>query len=413
MRTRYAGDAAALEPAAFLDEHVGPLLDANSVEAGRAARRLGLVPLTLDVDGSPLTLLPDDSGLVVRPGAGDELVVRLSRQAFSDLMQDVSSTFALQRSRSATIEKGRVEDFVEWEPVLRCLLDGRGVYEPRTIDFRDADGAPLDLMRSFTLDDDREEIGTFLAQAGFLHIAGVFTAAEMAAVSAELDDAIKTAERGDGASWWARTEPGGWYPARILGFNQKSPALRELLHSSRFAVIGTFTGDRFDQRDPDVGDSAEGLLKKAGVVEGPSDVSWHKDCTMGGHSRRCCDLVVGIQLTDSGGRLGELSVVAGSNRANVATVGVDGLDLPRLAIPARAGDLTVHCSCTLHMSRPPATAQRRVVYTGFNLAPRQGDQVAERTHAEIRRERAALGDDKAMERGRANKGSSRMASLEL
>lgn len=413
MRTRYAGDAAALEPAAFLDEHVGPLLDANSVEAGRAARRLGLVPLTLDVDGSPLTLLPDDSGLVVRPGAGDELVVRLSRQAFSDLMQDVSSTFALQRSRSATIEKGRVEDFVEWEPVLRCLLDGRGVYEPRTIDFRNADGAPLDLMRSFTLDDDREEIGTFLAQAGFLHIAGVFTAAEMAAVSAELDDAIKTAERGDGASWWARTEPGGWYPARILGFNQKSPALRELLHSSRFAVIGTFTGDRFDQRDPDVGDSAEGLLKKAGVVEGPSDVSWHKDCTMGGHSRRCCDLVVGIQLTDSGGRLGELSVVAGSNRANVATVGVDGLDLPRLAIPARAGDLTVHCSCTLHMSRPPATAQRRVVYTGFNLAPRQGDQVAERTHAEIRRERAALGDDKAMERGRANKGSSRMASLEL
>lgn len=413
MRTRYAGDAAALEPAAFLDEHVGPLLDANSVEAGRAARRLGLVPLTLDVDGSPLTLLPDDSGLVVRPGAGDELVVRLSRQAFSDLMQDVSSTFALQRSRSATIEKGRVEDFVEWEPVLRCLLDGRGVYEPRTIDFRNADGAPLDLMRSFTLDDDREEIGNFLAQAGFLHIAGVFTAAEMAAVSAELDDAIKTAERGDGASWWARTEPGGWYPARILGFNQKSPALRELLHSSRFAVIGTFTGDRFDQRDPDVGDSAEGLLKKAGVVEGPSDVSWHKDCTMGGHSRRCCDLVVGIQLTDSGGRLGELSVVAGSNRANVATVGVDGLDLPRLAIPARAGDLTVHCSCTLHMSRPPATAQRRVVYTGFNLAPRQGDQVAERTHAEIRRERAALGDDKAMERGRANKGSSRMASLEL
>src|SRR5262249_9803136 len=151
----------------------------------------------------------------------------------------------------------------------------------------------LDLHRSFTLDDPHDEIGQFLAQAGYLHIEDVFTEAEMRAVSAELDDAIAGVSRDDGNSWWARTED-GWYASRVLGFNQKSPALRELLRDERFRTIGTFTDDTFVQRNPEKGDSAEGLYKKVGVLEGISDVSWHKDCSMGGHSRHCCGLTVGL-----------------------------------------------------------------------------------------------------------------------
>ena len=109
------------------------------------------------------------------------------------------------------------------------------------------------------------------------------------------------------------------------------------------------------------------------MIEGISDVSWHKDCSIGGHSRHCCGLAVGISVTGATKENGELGVVAGSHRANVAALGVDGLDLPRIPLPTRTGDLTVHCSCTLHMSRPPVSAERRVVYTGFGLAPRPGD----------------------------------------
>ena len=214
----------------------------------------------------------------------------------------------------------------------------------------------------------------------------------MDAVSAELDRAIATAERDDGASWWARTESGEWYPSRILGFNQKSPTLRQLLHSDRFRALGTFTDDDFVQRDPDVGDSAEGLLKKVGVVEGISDVSWHKDCSMGGHSRHCCGLTVGISVTGATQQNGELGAVAGSHRANVAPLGIAGLDLPRVPLPTNTGDVTVHCSCTLHMSRPPISDERRVVYTGFGLAPRPGDHRGDLDPAEIRRQRAALND---------------------
>jgi hypothetical protein len=44
------------------------------------------------------------------------------------------------------------------------------------------------------------------------------------------------------------------------------------------------------------------------------------------------------------------------------------------------------------MSRPPVSAQRRVVYSGFGLAPRPGDRRVELDPAEIRRQRAALSD---------------------
>jgi len=409
-RSRFEGDEVALEPSTFV-EGLKPILDARGADAGRAAARLGLVPLTLDVEGDRVTFTFDGDRLDVRHGDGDDsLVVALERAAFSDLMQDVASAFGIQMVGRADVRSGTVDAFVEWEPVLRCLLDGRAVYEPGSIDFRDRNGAPLDLHRSFTLDDDLDEIGHFLAEAGYLHIEGVFTKEEMAAVSADIDAAAAVAERDDGASWWARTEAGEWYPSRILGFNQKSAALRELLRSDRFKTLATFTDDTFVQRDPDAGDSAEGLWKKVGVVEGISDVSWHKDCAMGGHSRRCCGLTTGISVTGGGPENGELGAVAGSHRANVAPLGIIALDLPRVPLPTRTGDVTVHCSCTLHMSRPPVSAERRVVYTGFGLAPRPGDHRAELTPEDIRAARHALNDQT---RNQQRALSTRTASFDL
>jgi hypothetical protein len=390
-RTRYDGDAVALDVDAFLDDVLPPLLDKHAVEAGHAATRLGLAPLTFDVDGEALTIaVGDDGRLEARRGSADVVVVEMNGASFSDLVQDVASTFGAQMMGRATVVRGGLDVFLEWEPALRCLLDGRPVYEPGTIAFKDRDGGPLDLHRSFSLDDDHAEIGHFLAEAGYLHLEGVFTEDEMAAVSADLDNAMARAERDDGASWWARTSDDEWYPARILGFNQQSPTLRDVLRSDRFRAIGSFTDDTFVQRDPDVGDSAEGLHKKIGVVEGFSDVSWHKDCSMGGHSRGCCGLTVGISVTGARRENGELGAVAGSHRANVPVLGVEGLDLPRVPLPTHTGDVTVHCSCTLHMSRPPESAERRVVYSGFGLAARTGDHRVELDPAEIRRQRHAL-----------------------
>ncbi|MET0995105.1 MAG: phytanoyl-CoA dioxygenase family protein [Mycobacterium sp.] len=413
LRTRFEGDAVELDPSTFLDDHVPALFEANGAEAGRYAVRLGLVPLTLDVGGELLTLAVDEAErLVVRRGASEALVVALDQSAFSDLMQDVASTFGLFKTDRSDVRAGTLDAFVEWEPVLRCFLDGRPEYLPGSITFEDPAGGPLDLQQSFTLDDAPDDIGHFLAEAGFLHIRGLFDEDEMAAVSAELDTAIAAAERDDGSSWWARTESGEWYPSRILGFNQQSPTLRQLLTSERFGTIARFTDDRFVQQDPNVSDTSEGLLKKVGVREGISDVSWHKDCSQGGHSRHCCGLTVGISVTGADRLSGELGVVPGSHRANIPHLGVEGLDLPRLPLPTGTGDVTVHCSCTLHMSRPPVSAERRVVYTGFHLAPRPGDQIVELDSEESRRRKVALSDHTRRQQ-QSGSGTARTESFEL
>ena len=417
IRSRFEGDAVALEPKSFFDEDLAALLASRGVAAARAIEQLGLSPLTLMVDDEALSLVVRGRGssarLVGEHGAVQGAIqVTLDAAAFSDLMQDVVSAFGVHMTGRAQLEPSNVSGFVAWEPVLRWVLDGRPVYEPGMISFADRTGAPLDLHQSFSLDDDSEAIGHFLAEAGYLHVRAVFTEVEMAEVIVEHDAALARSQRDDGASWWARTSQDEWFAARILGFNQQSPKLRELLHSERFTKIGTFTDDVMMQRDPDRGDSAEALMKKVGVVEGISDVSWHKDCSMGGHSRHCCGLVVGISVTGGGRGNGELGVVAGSHRANVVPLGIVGLDLPRIPLPTQTGDITVHCACTLHMSRPPETAERRVIYTGFGLATRAGDVREVRTEEEIRFDRAALNDHTRRQQSEGGTGE-RLASFDL
>jgi len=391
-RTRFAGDTVTIGPEWLFDDLPDRLRDTGALGA-RGAEVLGLSLLGFDIDGTTAHLAVVDGQLVVREGdAGDGPLAAIDAAAFSELVQEVTSTFGLTMAGRVQMRRGTTDELVAWEPVLRAALDERPVYEPGSIEFRARDGSILNARQSFRVDDPREEVGHFLAEAGYLHLAGVFTESEMAAVSADLDDAMAEATRDDGASWWARTDD-GWYPSRILGFNQKSPTLRELLSSDRFRAIGHLTDDKMVQRPPDQGDSAEGLHKKVGVVEGASDVSWHKDCSMGGHSRGCCGLTVGISVTGADEGSGELGVIAGSHRANLQLVGVrSDLDLPRIPLPTRTGDVTVHCSCTFHMSRPPTQRERRVVYSGFGQAPRAGDVEEKLDAVEIRRRRAALND---------------------
>ena len=74
------------------------------------------------------------------------------------------------------------------------MIDGRAVHEPGSIGFRDRNGDDLDLRRSFRIHDARDDVGHFLAEAGYLHLEQVFTEAEMAAVSAELDAGMAAAK---------------------------------------------------------------------------------------------------------------------------------------------------------------------------------------------------------------------------
>jgi ectoine hydroxylase-related dioxygenase (phytanoyl-CoA dioxygenase family) len=105
----------------------------------------------------------------------------------------------------------------------------------------------------------------------------------------------------------------------------------------------------------------------------------------------CNGMTVGISVTGADRRSGALGVVPGSHRANVQPARLDAsLDLEPILLETRTGDITVHCSDTLHMSHRPKDRPRKVVYTAFRMPPKAGDVVPALSRSEERAARARL-----------------------
>ncbi len=226
----------------------------------------------------------------------------------------------------------------------------------------------------------------FLAEAGFLHLTNVFTAAEMAEVSADMDAALPQYRPDDGRSWWATTATGEERAVRLQWFHERSPLTAALLEDDRLLRVARLTSDGHQHRSAE--NKIEALVKPIGVVQGISDLPWHKDCSLGRHSYRCCSLTVGISVTGADDRSGQLAVVAGSHRALVQPAFFRACwGLPEVPLPTEVGDITVHCSCTLHKSHPPVDRERRVMYTDFTLPARGDGEAANRNVGEIARVR--------------------------
>ncbi|HEV7526885.1 MAG TPA: phytanoyl-CoA dioxygenase family protein [Acidimicrobiia bacterium] len=398
-RTRGAGWAPEVDPATFWAEAWCDAIARNGDRAAADADRLELAPLAIAVDDEAWTLRTGAGGIEVVRGRDAELEVGIDRSAFAELVSEQRTALGLVIGARVTGDPAANELFCAWDPVLRSVIDGRGVYRPGDVTLQATDGSPLDLDRKFRLGEGRADAAHFLAEAGFLLLTGVFSDAEMDAVNSDFDRAVASARPDDGESWWAATRNGDRYPCRILNFTRKSETLRGLIADSRFDAIGEILGDGHRPGDPfgehfdDV--TAEGLSKQVGSVEGLACLPWHKDCDRGGHSMFCCGLTIGICLTPVDAAHGGLDVTAGSHRANIARAQIDrGLDLPNVTLTAERGDLTVHLSCTLHRSTHPTSRERRVAYTGFTLPPRPDDRRASagETQERLERERAAIGD---------------------
>jgi hypothetical protein len=377
LRTRSGADVRPVEAAGFFGDELPARLSAFGDLAVDGARQLGVRPFGFDVGGQGWTVRLDDAGgcFAVAPGLDDaHAVVRLDAVGLHDLVNDLRTPMGFLTGGDLDMPRGRLEHFLDWWVVLRSVLDERRAHVAGDVAFADPDGRPLDLRRSFSLGDDPEEVSWFLAEAGFLHLRGVFDEAEMAQVSADMDAAAPGYAQGDGRSWWARTHDGTDRLVRMQRFQEASPVTAALLADDRLQAIGRLTADGHRHGKP--GGNAnlvEALVKPLGVVEGISDVPWHKDCSLGSHSYRCCSLTVGISVTGAGAGSGQLRVVAGSHRALVQPAFVrHDLDLPQLDLPTGTGDVTVHCSCTLHMSEPPVQRERRVLYTDFALPTDEG-----------------------------------------
>jgi hypothetical protein len=378
VRTRSARDVVPVDAAEFFERTLPSLIAERARLAVPAAREFGVRPIGFRIDDDAWTLRLDGDTFVVERGAERAAAVAaLSPNELCDIVNDLLTPIGLLTGGDLDMRAGRLEDFLDWWVVLRAVLDGRAAHTTGAIDLRDTDGGPLDLDRSFSIEEIGEDAAPaahFLAEAGFLHLRGLFDEREMAGVSAEMDTAMPDYTEGDGQSWWATTTAGDRRLVRMQEFHRRSPATAALLTDDRLLAVSRLTDDGHRLGKPGNNPNlVEALVKPIGIVAGISDVPWHKDCSLGSHSYRCCSLTVGVSVTGADAESGQLRVLAGSHRALVQPAFLrDKCDLPIVDLPTRTGDVTVHCSCTLHMSQPPVTRERRVLYTDFSLPPRDG-----------------------------------------
>jgi hypothetical protein len=371
FRTRTDAGIREVDTATFFDDELPALIAERAALAVAGAQELGVDPFTIVTPAGSWTLALDGTQLRVARGADGAASVELSDADVADVVNDLKTPMTFLSGGTLRMTRGNLGDFLDWWVVLRSLIDAQPVHTRGAITFADRDGAPLDFTRAFTPEDDDADIAAFFAETGFLHLRGWFDAAVMHEISADMDRALPTYSRDDGRSWWAKTANGGDRCVRMEFFHEHSALVGELLESQRFLRIGQFLEGGYLART--TGDRIEALVKPIGVVEGISDVPWHKDCSLGMHSFRCCGLVTGISVTGADARSGQLRVVAGSHRALVQPAFVrSSSDLPIIDLPTETGDVTVHASCTLHMSQPPIDRERRVMYTGFGLPAKEG-----------------------------------------
>jgi hypothetical protein len=369
FRTRVDGDIADVDTARFFDEELPALFTRHAELVVPGALELGVEPFTIATASGAWTLAFVADELVVTRDDHGAALVRLSDDDVADIVNDLKTPMTFVTAGTLAMQRGNLGDFLDWWVVLRATIDGRRVHTKGSVEFHDREGLALDLHRSFSPEDDDADIGDFLAQAGFLRLRGWFDTDSMAEIACDMDRARPTYRRDDGRSWWARTNDGGDCCVRMQYFDEHSARTVALLESDAFARIARLTDDEYVGRPS--GNRIEALIKPIGVVEGISDVPWHKDCSLGMHSYRCCGLTVGISVTGADARSGQLRVVAGSHRALVQPAFLrPEWGLPVIALPTEAGDATVHCSCTLHMAQPPVDRERKVMYTGFGLAPK-------------------------------------------
>jgi len=378
MRTRADADVVLIDPAVWVADDLPELLARNGELAARGAALVGAKPLGIDVEGTSFTLSPTTRTIEVKLGVDDaRVVVKLDRGSFSDLVQDLQTPQTLATALVTRLEIADHFRWLKWWPVLRAVIDGRPVHEPGDIDFRDRSGEPLDLGRSFTPDDADDEMAHFLGEAGFLHLRGWWPPELMEEISADMDRALALYQPDDGRSWWASLGDGSQRCVRMQFFHEHSEATEALLTDCRHIRISEITGDGHVPRATDRGVNAiEALEKPLDVVSGISDLPWHKDCSLGRHSYDCCSITTGISVTGADAKSGQLAVVAGSHRANLQPNFIHPyLDLPVVPLPTHTGDVTVHLSCTLHMSYAPVVRERRVMYTGFSLPGERGNSI--------------------------------------
>ncbi len=320
-------------------------------------------------DGRSYTYVPEGASFAIRPGTdAAHTVVTLTPDDWCAFAWELKTCFALLYAERLTVKQGNFGQLARWEPPLRVAFSGQVLFDlanPVPVDGED--GLPLNLAQSFTLDDPPSEVEAFLHRVGFVHLRGVLDAAEVAALSDDVDTAVARARPDDRKSWWT-TVDGREVCNRVNYLNEGSDRIAALGADPRFTAIAALGGNNLrDAHDRLDGNGV--VIKVPGSTGGLADLPWHRDCGMGGHPVKCPMLNVGIQLDAATAAAGQLQMIPGSHRGTSRLPSArEAEDHDVVALTTEPGDVTVHFGHTLHAAPPPqdpGAYGRRALYLSF------------------------------------------------
>ena len=328
------------------------------LEAGRgpiAAHALrGLSPLAFRLrEGGAYTYVRRGDRVEVLAGDAEATtVIELDHAAWQGLVHELEAPAGLLYAGRLSCARGNAMQLMAWEAGLRALYTGRPAYDPERLDLRDRTGAALDVERSFTFDDGREDMAHFLRTAGYLFVRDVFRRDEIDGMLAEAEALRAEARKGDHLSWWGKNAAGEEVLCRVTRAASK-PRLGALARDPRVHALAALAGEGLAHKRGE-GDGVTVIYKRPAMVEGLSDLPWHRDCGMGGHAVLCPTLALSLYLVEATPQTGELVMLPGSHRASFNTIHAGQRGAPPGAhFAARSGDVSLHFGDTMHAAPPP------------------------------------------------------------
>lgn len=358
-----------------LAEGNGPLAAVSVGRAGALAFRL--------TDGAArdaYTYVPRAEGIDVVPGDDRaETVVELSAEAWAGLVQEYESVPGLIYGRKIRCTRGRAMSLMKWDPPLRAMYSGRPYFDAGLLRLEDRRGAPLDVRRAFTPDDDPREMAHFLRVAGFLLVRGVFSADEVEAYREEAGRLAGAAVPGDRQSWWGRDTNGREVLCRVTAAGRE-PGLRAMPQDARMLRLASLSDQGLSPRGAGSEEGVSVIFKNPDMAEGLGDLPWHRDCGMGGHAVMCPVMIASVFLTPATAASGALRVLPGSWRYACHFIDAGHRRAPEgVLLEAAPGDVSLHYGDTMHAAPPPgspgAGEYRISAVTGYvreNVRPHGG-----------------------------------------
>jgi ectoine hydroxylase-related dioxygenase (phytanoyl-CoA dioxygenase family) len=345
-------------PAADFDElHRRTLPDRIATPLGAAASRDGRDAPSLAfrvAGGRAYRFLPSGDAIRIEPGDDVGVVVELALDAWRDFVGEIATAAGLFYGGRVRFARGDEAKLGRWEPALRALLSGRPIFDPERDVARDP-GA-------FTLEASNAELRRALDDAGFVLVKRVFTRDEVARLADVVASRQASARPGDGRSWWATTAGGARVLCRLVYLGLAERDIAALNDDARLRRLASLAPEPL-RPALDRADGHSVVIKNPDVVEGLSDLPWHRDCGLGGHPITCPTINIGLQLDAATAETGRLHIVPGSWRFSCHRRDLDRA--PAVAIDTEPGDCTVHFGDVMHAAPPPTGAGpgRRAIYT--------------------------------------------------